>query len=253
MLTNKKRITAPNKQMCPAGNRKYRVLPIVLNTGETLPTLVRRSNWIPVRVATRWAVRRRRFECMGFRLAHDLRALALPYEWAETALRCDLDDLLETFVVPVGRQLELLVTFLRVKANRVSSNSFNRFPTVANQALAIRSFLMWAADPANQGSAGAKCTKQIAEERAMLIEMFRPFARYTGAAQRIPPLSQPDLDHVVQQQKGEELAENWVAEAEATLNGVQGILEAASAEPSTTSRPFKGKGSHFEVVEQNRG
>jgi hypothetical protein len=60
------------------------------------------------------------------------------------------------------------------------------------------------------------------------------------------------LDHAVQQQqKGEEdLSENWVAEAEATLNGVQRILEAASAEPSTTIRPFKGKESHFEAVER---
>jgi integrase len=189
---------AVDEQMCPAGNRKYRVLPIVLGTGEALPTLVRTGNWIPVRVATRWAVRRRRFECMDSTLAHDLRALALLYEWAETTLRCDLDDLLETFVVPEGRQLDSLVTFLRVKASRVSSNSFNSLPTVANQALAIRSFLMWAADPANQGSVRPKCTKQIAEERAMLIEMFRPFARYTGAAQRIAPLSQSDLGRIKQ-------------------------------------------------------
>lgn len=174
--------------MCPAGNRKYRVLPIFLSTGETLPTLVRKSNWIPVRVATRWAVRRRRFECMDSTLAHDLRALALLYEWAETTLRCDLDDLLETFVVPEGRQLDSLVTFLRVKANRVSSNSFNSLPTVANQALAIRTFLMWAADPANQGSARPKCTKQIAEERAMLIEMFRPFARYGSSSENTASL-----------------------------------------------------------------
>jgi len=102
---------AANKQMGLAENRKYRVLPIVLNTGETLPTLVRRSNWIPVRVATGCAVRRRRFECMDSTLAHDLRALGLLYESAETKLRCDLDDLLETFVVPVGRQLDSLVTF----------------------------------------------------------------------------------------------------------------------------------------------
>jgi hypothetical protein len=60
------------------------------------------------------------------------------------------------------------------------------------------------------------------------------------------------LDHAVQQQqKGEEdLSENWVAEAEAALNGVQQILEAASAEPSTTIQPFKSKGFHFEAVER---
>ncbi len=55
------------------------------------------------------------------------------------------------------------------------------------------------------------------------------------------------LDRARQQKaKGEEdLSENWIAEAEATLNGVQRILEAASVEPASTVRPFKGKGSKF--------
>src|SRR5437870_1275404 len=104
-------------------NRKYRVLPITLSTGESLPTLVRESDWIPVRVATRWAVRRRRFECMDSTLARDLRALALLYEWAEKTVCSDLDDLLERFVVPEGRQLDSLVTFLRVKGMRTEANS----------------------------------------------------------------------------------------------------------------------------------
>jgi hypothetical protein len=66
--------------------------------------------------------------------------------------------------------------------------------------------------------------------------------------------TQLTLDQALQQQaKGEEdLSENWIAEAQATLNGVQRILEAASAESETALRPFKGKGSHFETVEQNR-
>jgi hypothetical protein len=57
--------------------------------------------------------------------------------------------------------------------------------------------------------------------------------------------TQLTLDQALQQQaKGEEdLSENWIAEAEATLSGVQRILEAASAESETALRPFKGKGS----------
>jgi hypothetical protein len=48
------------------------------------------------------------------------------------------------------------------------------------------------------------------------------------------------LDQALQQRaKGEkDLSENWIAEAEATLNGVQRILEAASAEPNSALRPF---------------
>ena len=45
-------------------NSNYRVSRIVLGTAELLPTLVRKSDWILARVATRWAIRRRRFECM---------------------------------------------------------------------------------------------------------------------------------------------------------------------------------------------
>ena len=38
----------------------FSVLRIVLDTGERLPCLVNSQTWIPVRVATRWAVRHRR-------------------------------------------------------------------------------------------------------------------------------------------------------------------------------------------------
>jgi integrase len=174
---------------------KYRVLPIVLETGETLPTLVCNSDWIPLRVPTRWAVRRRRFECMDSTLAANLRALGLLYEWAEATLHCHLDDMLERFVIPDGRQFDSLVQFLRARANRPERN-LNSLATVANQAVAIRLFLMWVSDPTNQGSAHPKAAQQIARERAALIEMFRPIASYTGAAQRIPPLLKQQLDKI---------------------------------------------------------
>jgi integrase len=132
---------------------------------------------------------------MDSTLAANLRALGLLYEWAEATLYCDLDDMLEKFVIPDGRQLDSLVLFLRARANRPEKN-LNSLATVANQAVAIRLFLMWAADPTNQGSACPKAAQQIVRERAMLIEMFRPIARCTGSAQRIPPLSKQQLDRI---------------------------------------------------------
>jgi hypothetical protein len=56
------------------------------------------------------------------------------------------------------------------------------------------------------------------------------------------------LDQARQQKsRGEEdLSENWIAEAEATLSGVQRILFAASTQPPGTVRPFKDKASKFE-------
>src|SRR5207245_4099585 len=58
---------------------RFRVLPLTLDTGEILPTLVDSVSWIPVRVATRWVVRRRRWRSMPSTLTNDLRSLALLY------------------------------------------------------------------------------------------------------------------------------------------------------------------------------
>jgi len=62
------------------------------------------------------------------------------------------------------------------------------------------------------------------------------------------------LDQALQQHaKGElDVSENWIAEAQATLSGVRRILEAASAQPVAAVRPFSGKGSRFEALEQKR-
>ena len=173
----------------------YRVLPIVLNTGETLPTLVRRGDWIPVRVVTRWAVRRRRFECMESTLARDLRALGLLYEWGWRAQSCDLDEMLEQCEVPTGRQLDAFLTFLRsVPAKEPTSPSC--LETVAIKAAAVRSFLSWALDPRNQGLNRFKSPQQIADELARLRAVFSPFTKHYGASVRILPLEPSEVEDV---------------------------------------------------------
>jgi integrase len=176
----------------------YRVLPIVLDTGEVLPTLVRRRDWIPARVATRWAVRRRRFECMPSTLAHDLRALAVLYDWADGTLRCDLDDRLECFEVPTGSQLDSLIAFIRTKGGTsdLTSECIKGMATLANQAAAIRSFLVWSVDPANQGSRRRKPHELLVEEQSMLTEVFRRLIRNAGSPDRIPPVSDPGIARI---------------------------------------------------------
>ena len=66
--------------------RRFRVLALTLDTGELLPTLVDASSWIPVRVATRWVVRRRRWQSMPSTLTNDLRSIGLLYTWSSAAL-----------------------------------------------------------------------------------------------------------------------------------------------------------------------
>jgi integrase len=174
----------------------FSIVQLTLQTGENLPVLVRRPDWVPLRVPTRWAVRHRRFACMENTLARDLRNIGLLYQWAEESLRLDLDDLLEHSQIPCGRQLESLVAFLRRGTASIPSNSVDSLATVAVKALSIRSFLMWASDPTNQGHDRRKTMQQLAEERAMLSAMFRPLERYTASVERIRPLSQQEVDEV---------------------------------------------------------
>ncbi len=173
---------------------RFVVAQITLETGESLPLLIRKSDWIPLRVPTRWAVRRRRFECMKSTLSRDLRGIALLYEWGMTTLKIDLDDMLECSEIPPGGQLESLITFLR--HNATGSTAFNSLATVALKAISIRTFLMWVADPANQGSPRSKSAQQLTEERTKLTALFHPIEKYTVSSERIRPLLPNELDAI---------------------------------------------------------
>jgi len=55
----------------------FTVLNVVLDSGERLPCLVETATWIPARVATRWAVRYRRYRVQSSTLACALEAESL--------------------------------------------------------------------------------------------------------------------------------------------------------------------------------
>src|SRR5260221_8070667 len=61
------------------------VLRLVLDTGERLPCLVHRETWLPVRLATRWAMRYRRYRRQSSTLTDNLRILGVLYGWARTS------------------------------------------------------------------------------------------------------------------------------------------------------------------------
>lgn len=94
------KLVSPKVDTSRKRHDSFAVAQITLETGENLPVLVRSADWIPTRVPVRWAVRRRRFECMENTLSRDLRGLALLYEWAATTLKVDLDDMLERSEIP---------------------------------------------------------------------------------------------------------------------------------------------------------
>ena len=70
----------------------FTVLNVVLDSGERLPCLVESATWLPVRVATRWAVRYRRYRVQSSTLANNLRVVARLYRWARETAGYDLDD-----------------------------------------------------------------------------------------------------------------------------------------------------------------
>jgi hypothetical protein len=72
----------------------FKVIIIKLGTGERLPTLVYGDTWIPVKVATRWAIRYRRFRVQSSTLCSELRILGRVYTWAICISKLNLDDFL---------------------------------------------------------------------------------------------------------------------------------------------------------------
>src|ERR1700676_5472591 len=164
--------------------RRFRVLPLTLDTGEVLPTLVDADTWVPVRVATRWLVRRRRWRSMPSTLANDLRSLGLLYSWASGALERDLDDLLEDGQAITGMQIEDLLAFLRVGGHVVDINraTISGSNTVARHASVIRDFLKWAVDLTSQGRSQMVSFDEIPPRGGFLSGVSPHTTRHTGCS-----------------------------------------------------------------------
>ena len=179
-------------------HRRFRVLPLTLDTGEVLPTLVDASSWIPVRVATRWVVRRRRWRSMPSTLTNDLRSIGLLYSWSTGTLERDLDDLLEDGQPITGLQIQDLLAFLRVGGHVVDIDraTISGSNTVARHASVIRDFLKWAVDPTSQGRSQMVSFDEIRYRRACLDEVFHAVTRQSGASRRIRPLTDEEVKHV---------------------------------------------------------
>lgn len=187
----------PSPQNENAGSRRrFRVLPLTLDTGEVLPTLVDASSWIPVRVATRWVIRRRRWRSMPSTLTNDLRSIGLLYSWASGTL--DLDDLLEDGQPVTGMQIQDMLAFLRVGGHVVDIDraTISGSNTVARHASVIRDFLKWAVDPTSQGRRQMVPFDEIRYRRACLDEAFHAVTRQSGGSRRIRPLTEEEVTRV---------------------------------------------------------
>src|ERR1700677_1279811 len=125
----------------------FTVLNVVLDSGERLPCLVESATWLPVRVATRWAVRYRRYRVQSSTLANNLRVLARVYRWARENPGYDLDNNLTQGHSLRNREIESLVSTLRATADShaLDTGAFDQHLAV------IENFLKWSLDGENRG------------------------------------------------------------------------------------------------------
>lgn len=183
----------------------YRVIHLKLDSGERLPCLVESETWIPARVATRWAVRYRRYRVQSSTLANNLRTLCQVYNWAETVGNLNLDDFLTTGGLLDARQIESLAFYFRTGGQKVvagiivpadSDQQPERFPSPSTfdyQLAIAEDFLNWALDSANRGGRTNLTLEQLYAQRARLSEIFRSLRVGAAESRRKAPLTEDEI------------------------------------------------------------
>jgi len=187
------------------------VLRLVLDTGERLPCLVDRETWLPARLATRWAMRYRRYRLQSSTLADNLRILGSLYTWAKTRGGFDLDDYLTQGNILTPRQIEAFASTLRAnevamdadalplrlvsKALDVSSppidaGTYDHFLSVTEQ------FLLWSLDSMNRGGVSRLSLVQLSAERAQLNYLFWSLRMGARPSQRMKPLEDQEIQRI---------------------------------------------------------
>lgn len=171
------------------------IIHLVLDSGERLPCLVDTQTWLPLRLATRWAVRYRRYRVQANTLISNLRMVGQIYTWAWEIAALDLDDYLTSGQLFNTRQIESLAACLREASQRQSAAVIS--PTTYNARLAVaEEFLTWALYPENRGGKSHLSLTQLNDERTHLRNLLRSLRISGRNAQRIQPLTDEEIDSV---------------------------------------------------------
>jgi len=178
------------------------VLRLVLDTGERLPCLVDRKTWLPVRLATRWVMRYRRYRRQSSTLADNLRILGSLYAWARTSGGFDLDDYLTQGNILTSRQIEAFASKLRApdifNPLELSAESSAAVPLIDagtyDHYLSITEmFLIWALDSMNRGGRSILTLEQLSAERAHLNHLFQSLRVGARPSERMEPLEDQEI------------------------------------------------------------
>jgi integrase len=174
---------------------EFRLVNLVLDTGERLPCLVDKQTWLPTRLATRWAVRWRRYRVQASTLASNLRVLGKVYDWAWRIAALDLDQHLTGGRLLTPQQLESLAVYLR--ENATLRHRATIAPHTYNTHLAVtEDFLKWSLYPANRGGVTPFSLEELTAEREYLTLFFRSIKVSGGQTQRIQPLTTAEIGQI---------------------------------------------------------
>ena len=170
----------------------FTVLNVVLDSGERLPCLVESATWIPVRVATRWAVRYRRYRVQSSTLANNLRVLARVYGGRGRCAGYDLDNHLTQGQAFRNREIESLVSTLRATADghALDTGAFDQHLAV------IEDFLKWSLDSENRGGRSVLSLEQLTAERGRIEQVFRSLRVGARPSARIEPLEDAEIEAI---------------------------------------------------------
>lgn len=128
----------------------YKIVKLVLNSGERLPCLVSEDSYLPLKVANRWAIRCRRYRVQSSTLESNLRDIKYIYLWAAQTFDTNLDDFILKGQVINTREINSLAEYLRnttvgKDGRLISLSRFNNRLNVA------KDFLIWSLDRGNRG------------------------------------------------------------------------------------------------------
>lgn len=187
------------------------VLHLVLDTGERLPCLVDRETWLPVRLATRWTMRYRRYRRQSSTLADNLRILSSLYTWARGSEGFDLDDYLTQGNILTPRQIEAFASTLRspetgfsadeyalklvpkppdVFLPPIDAGTYDHYLSISEQ------FLLWSLDHMNRGGVSRLSLEQLTAERAQLTYLFQSLRIGARPSERMEPLEDQEIQHI---------------------------------------------------------
>ena len=174
---------------------EFHLVNLVLETGERLPCLVDKQTWLPARLATRWAVKWRRYRVQASTLASNLRVLGKMYDWAWRIAMLDLDQYLTDGRLLTPQQLESLAAYLRENAtlrdgSTIAPHTYNTHLSV------IEDFLKWSLYPANRGGVVSFKLEELTAEREYLTLFFRSISISGSQSQRLQPLTEVEIKQI---------------------------------------------------------